>query len=90
MPTESIHSIYKYPVDEKTLSDVKRRFTYHKPVADQNNRYDAITEHTRNLALLYVRLCPPSRELSTALTLLAQARMMANAGIAINEQEHDA
>ncbi len=70
--------------------DVKRvdnDFVYHKPIdgLGQAERYEQIREHGRLLARQLLSLCPPSRELSVALTNLDQVVFWANAAIARNE-----
>ena len=62
-------------------------FTYHKPHGTQQDRYVAIRESAKALAVLMNDSCPESREKALALTNLQQAVMWANASIAINEQE---
>jgi|TARA_Y100000310_G_scaffold199226_2_gene199219 hypothetical protein len=72
----------------ETLSDesrVERDFTYHPPTEDSVPKFTAIRDEAKDLALLIVRLCPPSRERSLALTKLEEAVMWANAGIARNQ-----
>lgn len=65
--------------------DLNNRFTYHPPKGDQAERYGALREKAKELAELIMSATPVSREQSTALTLLTQVSMMANAAIAINE-----
>lgn len=60
-------------------------FTYHPPQPDQVERYNNIRESSRNYAHFLVDACPPSRELSVALTNLDAVVMNANAAIARNE-----
>ena len=66
--------------------DLDRTFTYHKPVGDQQERYQRIRDKAKELAKVLTHDCPDSRERSVALTNLQQAVMWANASIAINEQ----
>lgn len=78
-------------MDKATLiKDVRHRFTYHAPDpgnTDQKHRYVRLTDAFLELAELVAESTPYSREQSTAITLLQQARMMANAAIAVNEAE---
>jgi hypothetical protein len=76
----------------ETLSDTEivNRFTYHKPIGNQPQRYERIRNKARELALLLRDACPDSRERSKALTDLQQCIMWANASIAINENESTA
>jgi hypothetical protein len=69
------------------LADLANRFTYHKPFGSQPVRYEVIRDHARGLATMLVELCPPSRELSLALTKLEESIFWANASIARNEKE---
>jgi hypothetical protein len=68
-----------------TEDQIKNIFTYHKPKADQPERYEKLREGARLLAQGINELCPESREKSLAITNLQQAVMWANASIAINE-----
>jgi hypothetical protein len=74
-----------HPVHPDTATEIERRFRFHKSTDEQLARHERI----RDLALAYakelVQLCPPSRELSLALTHLETAVMFANAAIARNE-----
>lgn len=69
-------------VDQKKLAN---NFIYHAPKPGQNERYEAIRAKAKELAELLTASCPPSRELSVALTELETAVMWANASIARNE-----
>lgn len=62
-----------------------KRFTYHPPKGDQAVRYTNIRVEARELALLLTVVCPPSRELSLAITHLEEAVFWGNAAIARNE-----
>jgi hypothetical protein len=64
---------------------IERDFTYHAPKAGQPEKYEAIRNKSKELALLIVDLTPASREQSLALTFLEQCSMYANASIARNE-----
>ncbi len=64
---------------------IENAFTYHAPKGDQAERYTALREKGKELALLMVETCPVSRELSLALTNLEDSIMWANASIARNE-----
>jgi hypothetical protein len=65
--------------------DVENIFTYHAPKAGQPEKYEAIRNKAKELALLIGELCPGSRELSLARTNLEESVMWANAAIARNE-----
>lgn len=64
---------------------IDKAFTYHAPKPGQADRYVAIRDKAKELALLVNSLSPPSREQSLALTKIEEAVMWANAGIARNE-----
>ncbi len=74
----------------ETRRKIENAFTYHAPKSDQPERYLALREKGKELALLMVETCPASRELSLALTNLEQATMWANAAIARNESLEEA
>ena len=69
-------------VDQKKLAN---NFTYHAPKPGQPERYEAIRAKAKELAELMTAACPPSRELSVAITELETALMWANAAIARNK-----
>lgn len=75
----------KYPIEEKIRKQIEETFTYHSPKEDQPQRYTAIREKAKELALLIAESTPPSREQSASLTQLQLAVMLANASIAVNE-----
>lgn len=66
--------------------DVEQIFKYHPPHGDQQERYVALREKAKELAVLIQTTTPESREQSVALTNLQQTVMWANAAIAINEK----
>lgn len=76
---------FKYEVNEETVKRLDQNFTYHKPKDDQPKRYEVIRWQAKQLAMLLCGSCPPSRELSLAMTNLEDAVMWANAAIARNE-----
>lgn len=63
----------------------KNSFSYHAPKGDQPERYSLLRMHGSDLARILNENCPPSRELSLAMTNLEQAIFWANAAIARNE-----
>ena len=71
----------------KEMADIENRFTYHapKPELNQIERYAAIRDDGRAMALHILEECPASRERSLALTKLEEVVMWANAAIARNE-----
>lgn len=65
---------------------LERDFTYHPPTTEEKKeKYVAIREKAKDLAMFMVESCPSSRELSIALTELETAVMFANAAIARND-----
>ena len=74
-----------YKTSEADLAKLQSAFTYHAPKDDQPERYSELRGLAQRLAARMTELCPPSRELSLALTNLEQATMWANAAIARNE-----
>lgn len=72
------------PEDAKRI---KNDFQYHKPHSDnQTDRYGVVRGMLHDAAHRLLTLCPPSRELSLALTKLEEAMFWANASIARNEK----
>lgn len=74
-----------YTPNEADLKRLENNFTHHAPKGDQAERYVAIRSQAKELAQTLLKLCPPSRELSKAMTELEDVVMWANASIARNE-----
>ena len=74
-----------YTPSIQQLKQNEMTFKYHAPKEGQPERYTRIRDKAGELAHLLVTNCPPSRELSLALTKLQEASMWANASIACNE-----
>jgi hypothetical protein len=73
---------------EESPEQVRNRlnaFTYRAPGPGQAKRYTNLRVFANNLAFEFNHACPPSRELSLAMTHLEQALMWANAAIARHE-----
>lgn len=68
-------------------NELENIFQYHKPFANQAERYSFIRQLAHELAKTINQDCPESREKALAITNLQQAVMWANAAIAINEKE---
>jgi hypothetical protein len=66
------------------MYDVENNFTYHSPKEGQPEKYEMIRAKAKELAILLVKECPQSRELSVALTNLENSVFWANASIARN------
>lgn len=74
------------PKGEKIMNkDIKKRFTYYTPKAGQPERYQEIRGSALDLAEVFNKECPDSREKSLAMTKLEEAVFWANASIARNE-----
>lgn len=74
-----------YEPSEKDKKQIENNFKYHPPKEGQAEKYEEIRAQAKALAEKLVTLCPPSRELSLALTELEASVMWANAAIARNE-----
>lgn len=68
---------------EKRISVEERFGAYRKPTEETIPKYQKIQEKTLELAKLLDDLCPNSPEKFHALTLLQNAKMSANAAVAI-------
>lgn len=77
----------EYEVSDALWEERKNRFTYHRPFGDQLERYSEIRQAISDLANLLDKVCPPSRELSIAMTKLDEVGFFANASIARTEVE---
>lgn len=82
-------AIRSYDVEqlEARVRAVRCRFTYQVLRDDQADLYTKIGGPLRDLAELLVRTCPAGRELDAALERLVEARMHANAAIALHGTE---
>lgn len=63
---------------------IENNFMYHAPKEGQTEKYDAIRNKAKELAVLIDDTCPASREKSLAMTKLEESVMWANASIARN------
>ena len=77
--------VTSYAVDESIVRRIENNFSYHAPKEDQSERYEKIRSEAKKFALLLCESCPPSRELSLALTNLEECVMEANASVSRNE-----
>lgn len=76
------------PVPKFINVSIENRFgAYRKPTETTIPKYGQIQAKTLELALMIEELCPTSPEKASALTLLQQAKMSANAAIAIYSEE---
>lgn len=62
--------------------DLENRFSYHPVTLETGPKYEAVRNECKELAYKLTALCPPSRELSLALTHLEDVMYSANAAIA--------
>lgn len=76
-----------YTPTAEQIQQIQNSFTYHAPTGDQPERYTRLRNAAGELANLFVTNCPPSRELSLALTNLEMAVFCANAAIARHEKK---
>lgn len=67
------------------LYDIEKIYSYHKPSGEQTEKYEALRNKARELAVLMGEAVPECRELSLARTKLEEAVMWTNAGIARGE-----
>ena len=74
-----------YPIKEEDSKRIENTFMYHAPKDGQQDKYRAIREEAKTFAYLLIESCPPSRELSLAITKLEETVMWANSAIARNE-----
>lgn len=68
------------------IDRIENNFTYHAPHGDQVERHGFIRSLVKQTVASICRLCPPSRELSLALTKFEEAVFWANAAIARNSR----
>lgn len=74
-----------YQPSQQVKQQIEQSFVYHPVMPGQQERYVAIRTAGKNLAELITTKCPPSRELSLALTKIEEAMFWANASIARHE-----
>lgn len=79
MPRETF-----YPLSEADIKLIQETY-YHPPKGDQVERYKDVNEAQKEFLDTVLRAAPPSRERSLAITKMQEARMWANAAIALNE-----
>ncbi len=59
-------------------------FSYHAPSEDQVDKYDRISEAAKGLARVILESCPACADRSAAIRKVREARMTANASIALH------
>jgi hypothetical protein len=67
--------------EAQTLAEL---FKYHAPTDVTIPKYAAINQAAKNFAEVILQTCPPSADRSAAIRLIRDARMTANASIALN------
>ena len=82
---EGINKSMSHLQEEANRAAVIERFgAYRKPTEVTIPKHQKIQEKALEMALLIDELCPHSQQKSSALTLLEQCKMSANAAIAIH------
>jgi hypothetical protein len=81
------HTFKKYNIKSEDAVKLENNFSYHQPKSEelQQHRYEEIRRNAKEFAELLYQFCPPSRELSLAITKLEESVFWANASIARNE-----
>lgn len=67
------------------FAKTEAEFTYHPPKGNQAERYVAIRNKAKELAMTIVELTPRCADQTAAIRKVREAVMTANAAIAINE-----
>lgn len=75
-----------YIPDQKEVDRLKNNIAHHAPHDDQAQKYGQNRSGATEFGLMLLTNCPPSRELSLALTKLEETLFWANAAIARNEK----
>ena len=74
-----------YTPNDIDMAKLNNNFVYHVPFGDQPERYAYIRAKAKTFAELLLAECPPSRELSLAITKLEECMFWANSSIARHE-----
>lgn len=75
-----------YTADPKMIERLQNDYCYRRPSEEAGERMSLIRQIHLEVALRLTTLCPPSRELSVALTHLDESSKNAVAAIARNEK----
>ena len=70
-----------------TEAEIMNTFRYHSPNLKRAKTHEQIRERMTATVVEVAGLIPASRERSTFITLMQQAQMMANAAVAIHNDE---
>ena len=73
---------YARPMSSEEI--VAQFFKYHAPNADTLPKYAAINQAAKNFAEIVLANCPSGADRSAAIRLIRDARMTANASVALN------
>lgn len=76
-----------YEPKPEDVARLQNNISHHVPHGDQAERYEFNRASVLALGMGLLERCPPSRELSLALTHLEEVCFWANAAIARNEKE---
>jgi len=81
------HTFKMYNISSSDAVKLENNFSYHQPKQEelQQHRYEEIRRNAKEFAELLYQFCPPSMELSLAITKLEESVFWANASIARNE-----
>jgi hypothetical protein len=74
-----------YDYDHAAENRIENNFIHHAPKDGQAERYKAMRDNAKDMAMTILSFTPPSREQSLALTKLEEVVFWANAAIARNE-----
>jgi hypothetical protein len=69
--------------------DIDNWFSYHRPMGSQVERYQAIREEFKSLAITIANMAPPCADRTVALRKLRETCMAVNQAIACNEKHED-
>jgi len=73
---------------EPMIVRVEKEFTYHPPETQEvRAQHEAVNQMFIAFARGIIKYVPEGRELSLVITALQEARMWANAGIALNQDK---
>ena len=75
---------------KKDLTTLDQLFTYHPPIGTQAERYAEISKAAKEFARTVILNAPEGPDRDAAVSKIIEARMLANATIALNEKGHEA
>lgn len=71
-----------------TKDQIDDLFSYHPPTDDQIPKYEAINKAAKEFARVIDANCPASADRTAAVRLVQQARMTANASVALDGRSY--